>query len=54
MKEKIQELIFHHKNSKNEVSTLLEELNQIEESKIRYEVEYEMRQLMIQDLEELL
>lgn len=67
MKEKIQELILHHKIAKLEVAQLLEELSQIEdskldykeldalkESKIRYEVEYEMRQLMIQDLESLL
>lgn len=67
MKEKIQELIFHHKNSKNEVSTLLEELNQIgtdkisyqedislKELKAKYQEEYDMRQLFIQDLESLL
>ena len=34
MKEKIQELIKHHINSKNEVNSLLEELNQIDNSKL--------------------
>lgn len=67
MKQKIQELIQSHKTAKTEVKQLLEELSQIDtskldyleedalkESKIRYEVEYEFRQLMIQDLEDLL
>jgi len=67
MKEKIQELILQQKTAKTEVKYLLEELSQIEESKldykeldalkeskIRYEVEYEMRQIMIQDLQSLL
>lgn len=67
MKEKIQKLIQQQKTAKSEVQYMLEELSQIEESKlgykeldalkeskIRYEIEYEMRQLFIQDLEELL
>lgn len=67
MKEKVQELIQHHKSSKDEVYMLLEELNQIDIDKISYQEdialkelkakhqeEYDMRQLFIQDLESLL
>jgi len=67
MKEKVQELIQHHKSSKDEVYMLLEELNQIDIDKISYQEdialkelkakhqeEHDMRQLFIQDLESLL
>ena len=37
MKTKIQELINQHKNSKNEVNSLLEELSQIDSSKLSYQ-----------------
>lgn len=67
MKHKIQELINHHKIAKQEVEFLLEELNQIdgsklsyieidslEMSKLKYLDELYFRQLFIQDLENLL
>ena len=37
MKDKIKELIKHHTNSKNECNNLLEELNQIDSSKLSYQ-----------------
>lgn len=67
MENKIKELIEHHKLSKLEVYSLLEELNQIDSSKIskeennslelskaRYMEEYAMRNIFINDLESLL
>ena len=67
MKDKIEELIFHHKTAKQEVSTMLEELNQIDSSKLSYQEvdsleesklklidEKYFRQLFIQDLQSLL
>lgn len=67
MKEKIKELIQHHTNSKNEISSMLEELNQIDNSKLSYQEidsleesklklldELYFRSLFISDLENLL
>lgn len=67
MKQKIEELIKHHKTAKLEVFTMLEELSQIDESKldykeidslryskIRYSEEVYFRQLFIQELKDLL
>lgn len=67
MKEKIQELIFHHKTAKQELELLLEEFSQIDttklnyqeedalkEGKIRYEEESAWRAVFISSLEGLL
>lgn len=67
MKEKIQELIDHHKTAKMECYNLLEELSQIDTTKLSYQEENALkelktknndelyfRQLFIQDLESLL
>jgi hypothetical protein len=67
MKQKIEDLIAHHKQAKIEVNFLLEELNQIDTSKLSYqevdslretEMKYSdelyFRRLFIQDLESLL
>ncbi len=67
MKDKIKELIKHHTDSKDEVYSILEQLNQIDtskldyleedalrESKIKLEDELYFRRLFIQDLESLL
>lgn len=67
MKQKIQELIQQQKIAKQECFSLLEELSQIEdskldykeldalkESKIRLEAEYEVRCSVLSDLENLL
>jgi hypothetical protein len=67
MKQKIQELIDHHKNSKLECNMMIEELNQIDSSKItkeehnnltelklRYMDEVGLRHVFIQDLESIL
>jgi len=67
MKEKIEELIVHHQNSKKEVDILLEELYQIdltklsdkdvqelECSKIALDTERGMRVLFITELQDLL
>jgi hypothetical protein len=67
MKTKIQELIKHHTEAKNEVSYFLEELSQIDtskldsvekealrDSKLKYEDELYFRRLFLQDLENLL
>ncbi len=67
MKEKIQELIKHQTDSRNEVRSLLEELSQIDvdkisyqefnslnELKVKYEEEMNLRSSFITDLENLL
>jgi len=67
MKQKILELIAQHKLSKQECNMMIEELNQIDSSKItkeeykdltelklRYIEESELRHIFIQDLESLL
>ncbi len=67
MENKIKELIEHYKLAKLEVYSLLEELNQIDVSKLseeeinslelskaRYMEEYAMRNIFINDLESLL
>lgn len=67
MKERIQELIKHQTNSRNEVRSLLEELNQIDadkisyqeynslnELKVKYEEEMSLRSSFITDLENIL
>ncbi len=67
MKEKIENLIQQHKEAKQEVFNLLEELNQVNttkldykendtlrEHKIKLEEELYMRNVMISDLENLL
>jgi len=67
MKEQIKELIRHHKESRTEVFIMLEELNQINTTKLNYkendslrehkiklEEEYDMRGLFITDLKNLL
>ncbi len=67
MENKIKELIAHHKLSRLEVYSLIEELNQVDVSKIseseisdlelskaRYTEEYAWRGVFINDLENLL
>lgn len=67
MKEKIKELILHHSNSRDECRSLLEELNQIDSSKLSYQEidsleesklklleEAYWRSVMLSDLENLL
>ena len=67
MKNKIQELIEHHKTAKTEVKNLLEELSQVDEVKLsyqeevalkelraKYSEEYSMRGIFIDELENLL
>lgn len=67
MKERIKELIQHHKQSKLECQSLLEELNQIESSKLSYQEidsletskvklleEMYLRSVFVTDLESLL
>lgn len=67
MKEQIKELIHHHKEARQEVFSLLEELSRIDdsklshkekdiliESKIKLSEEYDMRGLFITDLKNLI
>lgn len=61
MKEKIRELIQHHKEAKLEVSELIKELNQLKEKEAdceklieKYSEEYAWRGVFINQLEDLL